>query len=47
MKKKTRSKSVNSNILFGPPPILAGEELAEKIYEIVAFGRCLLAIESG
>src|SRR6516225_468134 len=26
MKKKTRSRSVNSNVLFGPPPILAGED---------------------
>jgi hypothetical protein len=26
MKKKTRPKSVNSNGLFGPPPILAGED---------------------
>jgi hypothetical protein len=31
MKKKTRSKVVNSNnsnVIFGPPPILAGEEVA-------------------
>jgi hypothetical protein len=28
MKKKTRSKAVNSEDLFGPPPILAGEEAA-------------------
>ena len=28
MKKNTRSKVVNSDILFGPPPILAGEEAA-------------------
>jgi hypothetical protein len=28
MKKKTRSKAVNSEDLFGPPPILAGEEVA-------------------
>jgi hypothetical protein len=26
MKKKIRSNSVNSNVLFGPPPILAGED---------------------
>ena len=26
MKKRTRLKLVNSNVLFGPPPILAGEE---------------------
>jgi hypothetical protein len=28
MKKKTRSKAVNSEDFFGPPPILAGEEAA-------------------
>jgi hypothetical protein len=28
MKKSTRSRSVNSDVLFGPPPILGGEETA-------------------
>jgi hypothetical protein len=26
MRKKTTSRSVNGNVLFGPPPILAGED---------------------
>jgi hypothetical protein len=28
MKEKTRSRVVNSDVLFGPPPILVGEEAA-------------------
>jgi hypothetical protein len=28
MKEKTRSRAVNSDVLFGPPPILGGEEAA-------------------
>ena len=28
MKKKSRSKVVNNDVIFGPPPILAGEEAA-------------------
>jgi hypothetical protein len=42
MKKKTRSRSVNSNVLFGPPPILAGEE--EAAYDEL-IGRVYAAIK--
>ena len=40
MKKKTRSKVVNSDVLFGPPPILRGEEAAyeeliERVYAAI------------
>ena len=42
MKKKVRSRSVNSNVLFGPPPILAGEE--ETAYDEL-IGRVYAAIK--
>jgi len=42
MKKKARSSSVNSNILFGPPPILAGED--ETAYDEL-IGRVYAAIK--
>jgi hypothetical protein len=42
MKKKTRSRSVNCNVLFGPPPILAGED--EAAYEELV-GRVYAAIK--
>jgi hypothetical protein len=42
MKKKTTSRSVNSNVLFGPPPILAGEE--ETAYDEL-IGRIYAAIK--
>jgi hypothetical protein len=42
MKKKTRSSSVNSNVLFGPPPILAGED--ETAYDEL-IGRVYAAIK--
>ena len=42
MKKKTRSRLVNSNVLFGPPPILAGEE--ETAYDEL-IGRVYAAIK--
>ena len=42
MKKKTRSRSVNSNVLFRPPPILAGED--ETAYDEL-IGRVYAAIK--
>jgi hypothetical protein len=42
MKKKTRSRSVNGNVLFGPPPILAGED--ETAYDEL-IGRVYAAIK--
>jgi hypothetical protein len=42
MKKKTRSRLVNSNVLFGPPPILAGED--ETAYDEL-IGRVYAAIK--
>jgi hypothetical protein len=42
MKKKTRSRLVNSNALFGPPPILAGED--ETAYDEL-IGRVYAAIK--
>src|SRR5262245_19655381 len=42
MKKKARSGSVNSKVLFGPPPILAGEE--ETTYDEL-IGRVYAAIK--
>ncbi len=42
MKKKTKPSSVNSNVLFGPPPILAGEE--EAAYDEL-MGRVYAAIK--
>ena len=42
MKKKTSSRLVNSNVLFGPPPILAGEE--ETAYDEL-MGRVYAAIK--
>jgi hypothetical protein len=42
MKKKTRSRSVSSNFLFGPPPILAGED--ETAYDEL-IGRVYAAIK--
>jgi len=42
MKKKTTSRSVNSNVLFGPPPILAGED--ETAYDEL-MGRVCAAIK--
>jgi hypothetical protein len=42
MKKKTGSSSVNSNVLFGPPPILPGED--ETAYDEL-IGRVYAAIK--
>ena len=42
MKKKTRSRLVNGNVLFGPPPILAGED--EAAYDEL-IGRVYAAIK--
>jgi hypothetical protein len=42
MKKKTGSKAVNSNNLFGPPPILAGED--EAAYDAL-IGRVYAAVK--
>jgi hypothetical protein len=42
MKKKTRSRLVNSNVLFGPPPILAEED--ETAYDEL-IGRVYAAIK--
>jgi hypothetical protein len=41
MKERTRSRVVNSDVVFGPPPILGGEEVA---YDEL-FGRVYAAIK--
>jgi hypothetical protein len=42
MKKKTTSRSLNNNVLFGPPPLLAGED--ETTYDEL-IGRVYAAIK--